>query len=444
MIPILSSSTDGSTAASTTSINSAFASNAVMSKNQSPDQELENNFTSLIKEAGSKLRSADPELNSLEAFGKLLPEGGELSGNTVPYNATHEDIDTEPVFAELESLDLVELDLDLDVTGNSIIGPLELNPRLEPSKGNQAAFVGPLLGTFATGALSSEPESLPVQPGVIAIANIYGENPHGHDTGMPISEALYNRNKAPEMPMAKTLPLPHTLSQSTENSVVENNLNNAAMSDRPAVLEQIMAGTSSKRMVADATMVRTEPGAVQLAESSSALTTSTPATSSTASGDQLRGLVDGLTGRSGSTELSGAFSRPLVTSESGFASSLSKRIMIMHAGTVSAARMQLEPKELGKMDIHLKMHSDVLDVSFHVQQVAAKDIIEQQLSRFRSLAEQGGLTLGDVDVSHSEHKNEEQESSKRDFPSDSLTMSSVSRQIDEDRPVTLGIIDAYI
>jgi len=83
-------------------------------------------------------------------------------------------------------------------------------------------------------------------------------------------------------------------------------------------------------------------------------------------------------------------------------STLAERVMMMRAAGQSGASVTLEPESLGRVDVHVRVHADTTHVSFIVQHAAVRDVVEASLPRLRTMLEDAGLSLGDVNVGHSD------------------------------------------
>ena len=71
----------------------------------------------------------------------------------------------------------------------------------------------------------------------------------------------------------------------------------------------------------------------------------------------------------------------------------------------ASATFQIEFEDLGRVEIKVRMDSDLAHVNFTVQP-STREAIEFYLPRLRALLEDSGLTLGDVDVSTSDQGDE--------------------------------------
>lgn len=78
---------------------------------------------------------------------------------------------------------------------------------------------------------------------------------------------------------------------------------------------------------------------------------------------------------------------------------VAKRVMIMANESMQSARIQLDPPELGALEVKIKVQHDQVSVSFGSNNQMVRDALEAQSPRLRELMEQQGINLADVDVS---------------------------------------------
>ena len=78
---------------------------------------------------------------------------------------------------------------------------------------------------------------------------------------------------------------------------------------------------------------------------------------------------------------------------------VAKRISIMASESVQSARIQLDPPELGSLEIKVKVQHDQVSVAFGSNNQMVRDALENQTPRLRELLEQQGVNLADVNVS---------------------------------------------
>ncbi len=78
---------------------------------------------------------------------------------------------------------------------------------------------------------------------------------------------------------------------------------------------------------------------------------------------------------------------------------IAKRIGIMSNDNVQTARIQLDPPELGALEVKIKIQNDHMTVAFASGNSQVREALEAQSPRLREMMEQQGMNLADVNVS---------------------------------------------
>lgn len=84
-----------------------------------------------------------------------------------------------------------------------------------------------------------------------------------------------------------------------------------------------------------------------------------------------------------------------------FAAELADRVLVLRSQRFDSATVSLEPRELGRIDIQVRLQADTTHVAFSAQHAGVRDALEGQMPRLRAMLEEAGLSLGNVDVAHS-------------------------------------------
>ncbi len=84
-----------------------------------------------------------------------------------------------------------------------------------------------------------------------------------------------------------------------------------------------------------------------------------------------------------------------------FAAELADRVLVLRSQRFDFATVTLEPRELGRIDIQVRLQADTTHVAFSAQHAGVRDALEGQMPRLRAMLEEAGLSLGNVDVAHS-------------------------------------------
>lgn len=128
---------------------------------------------------------------------------------------------------------------------------------------------------------------------------------------------------------------------------------------------------------------------------------------------------------------------------------LPEQINMMLSRRAASATLHVEFEDLGRVEIKVRMDSDLAHVNFTVQS-SAREAIESYLPRLRALLEDSGLTLGDVDVSTSNEEDNQRKPSttaderhRRDVNPDSEAGEHHAMQTMKTR-TSRQIIDAFV
>jgi flagellar hook-length control protein FliK len=138
-----------------------------------------------------------------------------------------------------------------------------------------------------------------------------------------------------------------------------------------------------------------------------------------------------------------------VVGDSGWDGEFAGRVNMLVKGGIQEAKIQLSPPELGRLEIKISMDGDSAKVMFSVDNVAARDAIEQAMPRLRELLGQGGLQL-----SHGEVADHSQSQQGRDNAANEVVTTYSGLSVEDDGTETtnwqLGIsssastVDYYI
>ncbi len=105
------------------------------------------------------------------------------------------------------------------------------------------------------------------------------------------------------------------------------------------------------------------------------------------------------------------FGAPLDESfgQNAWAESVTRRVALMTGQTLSSARIELDPPELGAMTVKVSVSGDQASVSFASPHAIVRDALEQTFPRLQEMLSQQGLQLADAQVS-------DESSQRRDAP----------------------------
>ena len=133
--------------------------------------------------------------------------------------------------------------------------------------------------------------------------------------------------------------------------------------------------------------------------------------------------------------------RQPVTSQ-GFSQVLGERILMMAARQVQVARVRLDPPDMGLLEVKVAVQNDQTQVSFVSQHAAVREVLETSIPRLRTMMEEQGLNLVDVDVSDQEPQ---QQNAQGDENGDDPV--NAPENLQEQEAVdgqTLGLVDHFV
>ncbi len=90
--------------------------------------------------------------------------------------------------------------------------------------------------------------------------------------------------------------------------------------------------------------------------------------------------------------------QPVQIQQSGWSEAVVDRVMWMSSQNLKSAEIQLDPAELGRMEVRIDMHKDQAQVTFLSPHAGVRDALEGQMQRLRDMFTQQGMTM-DVNVS---------------------------------------------
>jgi flagellar hook-length control protein FliK len=96
----------------------------------------------------------------------------------------------------------------------------------------------------------------------------------------------------------------------------------------------------------------------------------------------------------------GALAAPLAVGQAGaqWAGELEARVQWLAGRNLRSAEIQLDPPELGPLQVQVQSHRDGTSVHFTTQSAAVRELVEASLPRLREMLESGGMNLVDVNV----------------------------------------------
>ncbi|RLU02241.1 MAG: hypothetical protein D9N11_10200 [Ketobacter sp.] len=128
-------------------------------------------------------------------------------------------------------------------------------------------------------------------------------------------------------------------------------------------------------------------------------------------------------------------------------SEMAQRLVMMVSTKLNSAKIQLNPQEMGSIDVKVSVKHDQAHVVFTSQVAPTRDALEQAIPRLREMMEQNGVALGDVDVrdqdareSHEQRSQNQRQSGPVADGGSSVEEASTSNT---DGAVAVGLVDYY-
>jgi flagellar hook-length control protein FliK len=91
--------------------------------------------------------------------------------------------------------------------------------------------------------------------------------------------------------------------------------------------------------------------------------------------------------------------QPLPMSQNGWSEAVVERVMWLSSQNLKSAEIQLDPAELGRLEVRISLNQEQTQVSFASPHAGVRDALEGQLQRLREMFNQQGMNLVDVNVS---------------------------------------------
>lgn len=89
---------------------------------------------------------------------------------------------------------------------------------------------------------------------------------------------------------------------------------------------------------------------------------------------------------------------PVAVGRPGFAEQMAEKIMLMTTQKVQVADIRMDPKELGSVEVKIRLHQDQASVVFSSPHAQVRDALENSIPRLRELFADAGVGLGSVNV----------------------------------------------
>jgi len=91
--------------------------------------------------------------------------------------------------------------------------------------------------------------------------------------------------------------------------------------------------------------------------------------------------------------------QPVPMQQNGWSEAVVDRVMWMSSQNLKSAEIQLDPQDLGRLDVKISLNQDQTQIAFASPHAAVREALEGQMNRLRDMFTQQGMNLGDVNVS---------------------------------------------
>jgi len=91
--------------------------------------------------------------------------------------------------------------------------------------------------------------------------------------------------------------------------------------------------------------------------------------------------------------------QPVAMQQTGWSEGVVDKVMWMSSQNLKSAEIQLDPAELGRLDVRISLTQDQTQISFASAHPGVREALEGQVNRLREMFTQQGMNLADVNVS---------------------------------------------
>ncbi|WP_277372438.1 flagellar hook-length control protein FliK [Pseudomonas sp. AA-38] len=91
--------------------------------------------------------------------------------------------------------------------------------------------------------------------------------------------------------------------------------------------------------------------------------------------------------------------QPVAMNQGGWSEAVVDKVMWMSSQNLKSAEIQLDPADLGRLEVRVHMSQDAAQVTFASPNAAVRETLEGQMHRLRDMFAQQGMNLADANVS---------------------------------------------
>lgn len=118
-----------------------------------------------------------------------------------------------------------------------------------------------------------------------------------------------------------------------------------------------------------------------------------------AAGLRLNGLAQAVGQAQQTQRAAQVLGQPVQMQQNGWSEEVVDRVMWLSSQNLKSAEIQLDPQELGRLEVRIEMNKDQTQVTFVSPHAAVREALESQSQRLRDMFTQQGMNLADVNVS---------------------------------------------
>ena len=129
-----------------------------------------------------------------------------------------------------------------------------------------------------------------------------------------------------------------------------------------------------------------------------------------------------------------------------WAGEMGQRLMMMVSTKLNSAQIQVNPRDLGPIDVKVSLQQDQAHVTFTSHAAPTRDALEQAIPRLREMLEQNGVALGDVDVRQQDARESGQQQQRTGRDSGGGSSADPAAEETQSPTVTrqaVGLVDYY-
>lgn len=122
----------------------------------------------------------------------------------------------------------------------------------------------------------------------------------------------------------------------------------------------------------------------------------------------------------------------------GWSEAMAGRISLLVNQRISAARIHINPPELGPIEVRVNLNNDQASVQFTSQSAQVRDALEQSIPRLRDMLESAGFSLADSGVNDQEANDQQSGGGEDNEAGVEETIAQTQKR------ESLGLVDDYV